>query len=178
MTSRLLSCLRRHQIVRLELHANLGHAPFGLPVALSAELVTLVFFRDFRPDGFTAVPISRISRIHTAAYERAYTRICATDNLFARCSPPRLDTTSLIPLLADLQRSLRPVLVNSAPTRTTNQTLLGRITAISDENLILRPFDATATWQARSNIIPLKTLLDVQWNSHYLKTYHRHLPPI
>jgi hypothetical protein len=178
VSQRLLNCLRRKQIVRLILHDNLGHAPFGLPVALSSTWVILVFFRDFRADGYSAVPLHRIKRITTGRYERAYTRICAADGLLTRCKPPRTDLGSLIGLLATLQRTRKPITLNAASTTATGQVTLGRLVGVSDESILIRPFDAAAEWLRGTRSVPLADLLDIQWDSHSLRTYARHLPPL
>lgn len=170
------AALRRHRVVRLEVTENLGSSPFGIPVALSEELVVVHFLRDFRLDGYAAVPLARVTAVHAGPFERTHTRLCAAEGTLAKLgAPPRIDTTTLLGLLSDLRRTGKYVILNRAD-GDTNAFTLGPITGVTDDTVSTRHFDATGSWSRTPAQISLGDLLDIQWGSRYIRVWQRHNP--
>lgn len=170
------AALRRHRVVRLTVVGNTlsGAAPFGIPVALSADMVVMQFFRDFRPDGFVAVAVDKIENVVIGGFERTYTEVCSAEGTIKKIKLPLgIDTTSQLDMLADLRRRAKFVAVMVAG-KSTSKVSIGQLQAVGETGVSLRPFDATGTWQPRMSI-GLTDILDIQWGSRYLRVWQRYL---
>jgi hypothetical protein len=142
-----------------------------VPVVLSEGVIILQFLRDFRRDGFVAVPVDRVIEVRRSAFERTYADVCRSEGILERVGAGRgLDAAGLTELFAELRRSRRYLLV----TPEDGQPLLGQLRAAGETSIRLRPFDATGTFLPEVTL-SLTEVLDVQWNSRYLRVWQRYL---
>lgn len=171
------AALRRHRVVRLSIdgHDLPGSDPFGVPVVVAKDLVTVQLLRDFRRDGYAAVPVAKVASLGRGAFERAYTRASSHAGVLQHVRAPARAATDLLELLMALRRSGVFALVvfrSEGDDRATQ--ILGRVVGVNETTFTLRPFDALGRWQPRVTC-PLADVLEVQWASRYLRVWHGYL---
>jgi hypothetical protein len=175
------TALAEKHLLRLKVRGNLREAPFGIPIALSDELVVLHALRDFDPDGYCAVPTSRVLAARSRDFEHSYDRVCAALKITDTILPPgpELDTTDLISLCNTLRRQNHFVIVEALTADEDgfrdNTFFIGRLTGLSDAALAIHNFDANGAWDPSPTTVPLGRVLNIQWNSRYIQTWQRFL---
>lgn len=174
---KLEAALRARAVVRLLTETpddSTYSAPFGVPVALGEQLVILQFLRDFRRDGYVAVPVERVVDVVRGEFERVYRDICREEGVLDRIgAAPGGDAAHLTELFIELRRRNRYVLI----TLSDGQILLGRLRGTGETTVRLLPFDATGTWLPPLTL-PLTSILDVQWSARYLRVWQRYMEEI
>lgn len=178
----LRSALDAKHVLRLKVRGNLRESPFGIPVALSEELVVLHTLRDFEPDGYCAVPLSRIRAAKSREYEQAYDRVCEKLRIVDQVHPPAVESDSLLPLCNTLRRAGKFVIIEALDSpedaeaeEEANVFFIGKLTGLSDSALALHNFDATGAWDAAPTSLRLSQVLSIQWDTRYLGAWQRYL---
>jgi hypothetical protein len=120
-----------------------------------------------------AVPKAKVTKVTHRVFERTYTKICASQGILDKLSaPPKVECRTFIDILATFYRTRRYVLLTTA-----TDVIIGRVTAVSEHRVRVRPFNAAGEWGEEESVA-LEDLLDVQWASRYLRVWQKYLPEL
>ena len=154
----------------------------GFVLGLGLDLVLLHQFHDFFAEGYTALRVADIKRVHSGEHERFWEMMFQREGIMDRVGISyELPLDDFHSLLAALNGRCQYVIVECEDRKKAeyDDFIIGQIVAFDDDTVSVLHFDSLGTWNDVPSIIAFTDITKIQFDTPYLNTITKYLkePP-
>ena len=182
--SRLKELTQQRHVIRITPTHRPDEKLYGIPLAVSDELILLHEVREFHLDGYLVLPLANIHGVRLKEAEITMHRILTAEGALANLglSDP-VSLSSFADFFSSLQACGLLVSIEACEPQGKfydDFFVLGKITDMDVRNVFVLPFDAAAQWEPEPVRVPLKRILTVTFNNEYMNTFAKYVgrPPV
>lgn len=177
--SRLQELVTARQVIRVTPKHRPEEKLFGIPLSVTDEIILLQEVREFHLDGYLVLPLSNVRGVRMKESEAVTQRILEAEGALKNLGlADPVCLSSFAEFFGSLQAS--NILVSIETTERVGKWMedffvLGRVTHVRENAVIMQPFDALGCWGDSAQKIPFRRILSVAFNNEYLNVFAKYL---
>ncbi len=176
--SKLQELVHQRQAIRVTPRHRPDEKLYGVPLAVTDELLLLHEIREFHLDGYLVLPLHNIRGVRLRDSEETMQRILTAEGALKPLglSEPVV-LTNLFDMFASLQASNIFVSVEACEPRgkfVEDFFVLGRVADVASKRVSILPFDATGRWEESPTALPYKRILSVTFLNEYMNVFSKY----
>jgi len=147
----------------------------GYIVGLTRNFICLWLVVDWHHDGFLVMPVKYRTGVRHGKYEKTYHRILKSEGCLTDVIKPNwLKIGSYKSAFKSLEANCNNVTIESR-LPSVDEFVVGEIKNITDKEVHLKGFDATAKWQDGVYKIPLKDITTLKFGDEYSSVFRKYV---